>query len=546
MFELSELKQRLHEEQEARKVAEQLLDERSDDLASCTKELADFALFPELSPHPVLRFSADGILLLANPKASSTFARQIKEDADLSDFFPETRDLNLKRIIKKDLTVPLKVSQGSFTFQAHIRGISSSNTLNVYLNDITNLERIKNEIEGDRIETEQLIASIRSILIELNKDGYVTRWNAEAAVAFGIETHDVIGKHIDTCVNTWSLGEFNFIEQLMEGEKLGIIEDARYTKPGDTAESHIDVSITRITSINGIPAGYLILARDVTEKKELEVQLLQAQKLESLGQLAAGIAHEINTPIQFIGDNTHFLSLAFQRLDNVLAISEKLSKRYKQQEPLDEWVEEMDRVMKKAKIAYMRSEIPYAIEEALKGLEQVASIVKGMKQFSHPGTGDKKLINVNECIQNTITVSRNEWKYIAEIETDLDSMLPSVLCHAIEINQVILNMIVNAAHAIEPLIEDTGQNKGLITIRTFSKGETVYIQISDTGTGIPEEIVSKIFDPFFTTKEPGKGTGQGLSIAYNAITKHEGTISVESTVGEGTTFTIQLPAHVQV
>ena len=208
-------------------------------------------------------------------------------------------------------------------------------------------------------------------------------------------------------------------------------------------------------------------------------------------------------------------------------------------------MEDMDQVMKKSKIAYMRSEIPVAIEEALKGLEQVASIVKGMKQFSHPGTGDRKLVNVNECIQNTITVARNEWKYVADLDIDMDEALPPVMCHVNEINQVMLNMIVNAAHAIEKTIEDGIQSKGRIAIKTYDQDGFVVIEILDTGSGIPEEIISRIFDPFFTTKEPGKGTGQGLSIAHNVIRNHDGSISVSSTVGEGTTFTIQLPVYNQ-
>lgn len=543
MVELTELKRRLLEEQEARKEAEALLGEKNEDLAVCTKELAALALFSEVSPHPYLRFSEEGRLLCANPRARELFSAEIEQGLTLNILFPETLDLNLKRIVDKDLTVPLKVTQGSACYRAHIRGISNARHINIYLNDITSLERIKNEIEEDRIEIEQLIASIRSILVGINDEGIVTRWNDEAEAAFGLSVHETIGKHIDQCIYTWSLGTFDVVKELMEGERYLVVEDARFERPEGATEGHLNIAITRVFNLYQQPVGYLMLAHDVTEKKELEIQLLQSQKMESLGQLAAGIAHEINTPIQFIGDNTHFLDNAFKRLNKVLEVNDRFLEMYKEDLPVDSLVVEIEEIIKTSKIAYMRSEIPYAIEEALKGLEQVASIVKGMKQFSHPGTGEKKLLNINQCIKDTITVSRNEWKYVAELEVDLDAELPSAMCHANEINQVILNMIVNAAHAIEKTIEDGTQSKGKITIKTFAAADNVILEISDTGSGIPQEVVDKIFDPFFTTKEPGKGTGQGLSIAYNVIQKHEGAITVETTEGEGTTFRVQLPAH---
>lgn len=539
MVDLEDLRLQLHKEKEARKEMERLLGDAKGGLT------AEFARFPEVSPHPIMQFSAEGVLLLTNPKAQDIFSEQIAAGVMLGELFPETNGLNTRRIIDRQLTVSLKVSQGEYFFQAHLRGVSDTDVLNIYLNDITNLERIKNEIEEDRIETEQLVASITSILVGINNDGVVTRWNTVAASAFSLTAQEAIGKHVDQCIQTWSLGTFDMIKEMVEGEQDVVVEDVRYQRPGQSTENHIDITITRVYGLGNIPTGYLILARDVTDKKKLEVQLMQAQKLESLGHLAAGIAHEINTPIQFIGDNTHFLENAFKRIDKVIAISEQLARKYKAQEPIDELIEEMESVMKKSKMGYIRGEIPYAIEEALKGLEQVASIVKGMKLFSHPGTGSKILIDINECINNSITVSRSEWKYLADLETDLDPALPPVMGQANELNQVILNMIVNAAHAIESAIETGSHSQGRITVKTYTGDDTVNIEITDTGTGMPEDVVAKIFDPFFTTKEPGKGTGQGLSIAHSVIRKHEGTITVESIEGEGTTFFIHLPAHIE-
>ena len=220
----------------------------------------EFARFPELSPHPVMRFTAEGDFVVANPAALDRFAEQIEAGVRLGELFPETSDLNVRRIIDRDLTVSLKVSQGTSFYQAHIRGVSESDTLNIYLNDITNLERIKNEIDEDRIETEQLVVSIRSIMVGLNNDGFVTRWNAAAEVAFGLGAHEAIGKHIDHCISTWSLGTFELINQLMEGEKELAVEDARYQHPDRSNENHIDITITRVFGLQNRPTGYLLFS----------------------------------------------------------------------------------------------------------------------------------------------------------------------------------------------------------------------------------------------------------------------------------------------
>jgi signal transduction histidine kinase len=263
--------------------------------------------------------------------------------------------------------------------------------------------------------------------------------------------------------------------------------------------------------------------RDMTERRLLERQLAQAQKLESIGQLAAGIAHEINTPIQYIGDNARFLQDAFRDLVVLVESSPVVAKATD------------------GDVEYFRSEVPKAIGELIEGVDQVARIVRAMKEFSHPGPVEKTPIDINRAIESTIVVSRNEWKYVADVTTDLDHELPPVPCMAGEFNQVILNLIVNAAHAIADATKDSGV-KGEIHISTSMGGPSVEIRVSDTGCGIPEAIRSKVFDPFFTTKPVGKGTGQGLAIAHSVIVqKHGGSIQLESEPGRGTTFVIQLP-----
>ena len=281
---------------------------------------------------------------------------------------------------------------------------------------------------------------------------------------------------------------------------------------------------------------------DITERKRLEMQLSHVRKLEAVGQLASGIAHEINTPIQYIGDNVRFLQDAFTAINTSINKSQQLTRSLRGNMPVDTFIKEMQINMEEADIAYFQEEIPIAIEQTLEGVEHVSNIVRSMKEFSHPGLKKKIVVDINHAIRNTIMVSRNEWKYVAEMETDLDPGLPLVSCLPGELNQVFLNMIINAAHAIGDIVNDKKKKKGIIRITTCRSGEDVKICIGDTGPGIPKEIQSKIFDLFFTTKDVGKGTGQGLAICRSVIVeKHGGNLSLESNPGKGTRFIIRIP-----
>jgi len=290
-------------------------------------------------------------------------------------------------------------------------------------------------------------------------------------------------------------------------------------------------------------SGAVLTFRDITERRALEAQLHQAQKLESIGQLAAGIAHEINTPTQYIGDNAHFLQESFEGLARVIEQCRRLGEALKSGSQLREAAEAVLDAMKEADAEFLLEEIPAAIRQSLEGVERVSKIVRSMKEFSHPGGEEKQAVDLNRAIESTLTISRNEWKYVADTETHLQPNLPLVMCLPGEINQVILNLVVNAAHAIGERVGDSGQ-KGKITVTTCGRDGWVEIRISDTGTGIPEAIRSKVFDPFFTTKPVGRGTGQGLAIAHSVIVeKHGGTITFETKEGHGTTFIIRLPVE---
>lgn len=277
-----------------------------------------------------------------------------------------------------------------------------------------------------------------------------------------------------------------------------------------------------------------------TERKMMEIQLQHAHKLECIGQLAAGIAHEINTPTQYIGDNARFLEDAFASLLKLLPRYEELCQAARKNSVTPELLSRIESATAEADLAYLLAEIPQAIQQSIEGLERVTKIVHAMKDFSHPGVTEKTMIDINHAIASTITVARNEWKYVASVDTILDRTLPLVPCLPGEFNQVILNLVVNAAHAIADLVAKTG-DKGTITVSTQLVSGAVEIRVNDTGGGIPEPIREKIFEPFFTTKEVGKGTGQGLAIARSVVAKHGGTIHFESVMGQGTTFFVRLP-----
>lgn len=283
------------------------------------------------------------------------------------------------------------------------------------------------------------------------------------------------------------------------------------------------------------------LHTEIETRERVEAELRLSQKLESIGQLAAGVAHEINTPVQYIGDNTLFVQAAFasfQTLLNhlVLAVDAATSPE------TANLVDSIKRVLAESEFPGLIEEVPDALVETLEGVNQVAEIVRSMKEFSHQGSQEKSPVDINRALQTTVTVARSEWKYVAEVDLDLEGGLPSVYARGAELNQVFLNLLINAAHAVEDVVGDSGTDKGTITFSTRVDGDHVVVSLADSGAGIPDEIRDKIFDPFFTTKDVGKGSGQGLAIARSIVVEHHGgTLSVESRLGSGAKFVIRLP-----
>jgi signal transduction histidine kinase len=277
----------------------------------------------------------------------------------------------------------------------------------------------------------------------------------------------------------------------------------------------------------------------MNERARVVIELQLAQKLESVGRLAAGVAHEINTPIQYVGDGVHFLRSAYEDLrglrDAYRAAIDTLPT-----DPMHDALRvDAAALWAKYDVDFLDAEIPRAFERTSDGVERVTNIVKAMKEFAHPDANEQNAADLNHALRTTLLVASNEYKYVAKIHAELGE-LPPVICNVGELNQVFLNLIINAAHAVHDAGRDAAT--GEIRISTCAHEDIVVVRVADNGCGIPAENLSKLYDPFFTTKEVGRGTGQGLAITRSIVVdKHGGNIAVSSRLGAGTEFTLSLP-----
>ncbi len=388
-----------------------------------------------------------------------------------------------------------------------------------------------------------IVESSADAIISLNTNAEIATWNARAEQLYGYTATEAIGRHAPTLLSR----EPDERQQLLGRGADGVLRDIEVTDIGkDGTPVEVSGTSAPIIDSDGRVTGISLILRDISERKQLEaehermeLELRISQRLEAVGQLAAGIAHEINTPIQFIGDSAHFLR-------NSVGNLEQLIERYRaiidtadvlEQAELREQVRVAEDA---ADLEYLRERVPAAFARMINGVERVASIVKAMKTFGRVSDSEQQApADLNEAIHTTLVVARNEYKYVADVETILAD-LPPVICNVGDLNQVFLNLIVNAAHAIEDARGHTEQ-LGKITIRTEAIDGIAIISVTDTGCGIPDELCTRVFDPFFTTKEVGRGTGQGLSLARSIIERHAGSLTLASKVGHGTTFTIKIP-----
>ena len=418
--------------------------------------------------------------------------------------------------------------------------------------DVTARKASEAKLEAAHAENELILATITTALIGLDINERISRWNAAAERIFGLSGDHVLGKKLGECGLALDWGELYLAMNtcLNESKSVDLLGIA-YQRP-DGRDGTLDMSVVSSWSLHGDGAeglGMILMAIDTTARKQEEIHRQQSQKMESIGQLAAGVAHEINTPIQFIGDNLRFLSDTFRDLSAVLAAHGHLLESVRSGHLTASFVAAVDDATKRADVVYLTEEIPKAITQSLEGITRVTEIVRAMKEFSHPDQGEKKSVDLNKAITTTLIVARNEYKYVADLVTEFADDLPTVPCIVGEFNQVVLNLVVNAAHAISDVIakssdQSSGQlsGKGTITVTTRRMEDHAEIRIRDSGTGIPESARGKIFDPFFTTKRVGKGTGQGLYIAHAVVVKkHGGTLTFETEIGKGTTFIIRLP-----
>jgi PAS domain S-box-containing protein len=375
--------------------------------------------------------------------------------------------------------------------------------------------------------TEQIIDSAPFALVLVDADERIRQANEFAGKILGASPVELVGQ-------SWA----KFAPGLLHDR---LPHKSEETAVVDTQGKPLPVLLSVIPVLLGNEAIWIEAFLDLTERKQLEAQLRHAQKLEAVGQLASGIAHEINTPAQFVGDNIHFLAEAYAGVKQLMDEYRQVLGNLTALPGYEHFVEKLKRAEEGADLAYIEENAPTAFARASDGIARISGIVGAMKEFAHPAHREKSLADLNRALKATLTISRNEYKYVADIETEFGD-LPPVMCHIGDINQVFLNLLVNAAHAIADA-GSTSDKLGRIRVRSAPEGKAqVRIEIEDTGCGIPAEIRDRIFDPFFTTKEVGRGTGQGLAIARNIVVdQHHGSLTFESEVGKGTTFTILLP-----
>lgn len=423
------------------------------------------------------------------------------------------------------------------------------------------LERITESARSEaasRRKAEELMRSERRLLSSvLLHIPHLVSWKDRAGVYLGCNLSfaqsvglrnpdDIKGKREDEL--NWKASDPEVSsrrERAVLDARLPITDSEESYQSADGQRHVYLVSTVPMHNDECVLTGVLSIHADITDRKNLESQLLHAQKLESIGQLAAGIAHEINTPAQYVSDNLRFIQDEFTDIANILKLFQSLLSTNGPERSWHERQDEMSKALQAVEYDYLIDEIPNALGQSVEGIGRIAHIVKAMKDFSHPGSGEKESADLNQAIESTATICSNRWKYICSLELDLDPELPIVPCLLSEFNQVILNIIVNATDAIETRFKGTNE-MGHVRISTRQSNDNAVIEITDNGGGIPRAIRHRIFDPFFTTKEVGMGTGQGLAISRDIIVqKHGGMIECEVDDGHSTTFRILLPCGLE-
>jgi two-component system, NtrC family, sensor kinase len=408
------------------------------------------------------------------------------------------------------------------------------------------IEVLQETLKQVNYQNQMMLRWVNGAVIMVDREGRVTQANQEALTALGWTADEFIGRHKhETIHHSQSDGSeypWDFcpvFAAIEDGSSHHVDGDVFWKKDGSSFSA--DFIVCPLRGDDNEIIGAVLTFRNLTEQRLQEANRIHSMKLESIGELAAGIAHEINTPIQFVGSNLSFLRESFADLQELLDAFSKLRQAVGEHSPYADIVARIDEISERIDPDYLRDETPTAFTQTVEGVERVSKLVLGLKGFAHSGSGDEKHpADINEIIDNTLVVCRNAYKYVAELETNF-AQLPLIPVFPGDIGQVIVNLVVNAAHAIAGVKNERG-NMGKITITTSVDDTMVTIAVADTGGGIPEAIRQRVFDPFFTTKDVGQGSGQGLAISRNIVhDKHQGEISFVSQTGIGTTFYVRLP-----
>lgn len=381
-------------------------------------------------------------------------------------------------------------------------------------------------------QTHSIIETAAEGIVSYDASGVIQGFNQSARQIFEVE--DALGTKVFDLFEASQDIEATLLTPTNEADAEQLELNA--VRQGEAFVAEVAVSSTQVS-------GALIftaLVRDLSKRKVLEARLSQAQKMESVGQLAAGVAHEINTPIQFIGDNIQFLQGAFEDLGELFDMFDRLLGTLKEKKTTDEVVEEIEKQSELVDLPFLREEFPGAIEQSLEGIDTVASIVRALKDFSSNSSSTKSALDINRSIESALAVTANLFREIGEVTVSLSPDLEHVFGFGAQLNQVLLNLLTNSAEAIKSH-RDAGE--GLVHIQTRAVDDGIELRVRDNGPGIPQSIMDRIYDPFFTTKEVGAGTGQGLAFVYDTIVnKHAGTIIAKSLEdGAGAEFVVFLP-----
>jgi PAS domain S-box-containing protein len=401
------------------------------------------------------------------------------------------------------------------------------------------MERAKDLAELRHAENEKLLSAISSLFIAVDSNGIIFQWNKTSETFFGIGSAEVIKKpFIEVLRDFISENQLNEIIEkgLAQETSSNLIEFSIDLKSRGKGSRVLASTINPIRDSAGRTLGFLFMAEDITHRREEEMLRSLSRKLESLGQMASSIAHEIKTPLQYIGHNAAFVSDSFKEVVRFYEMIEEALVELEKSGNID-ILPKIKELISRLDMEYIMAEIPGAAEQIINGVTRLSNIILAMNEFSHPGRGYKEKADINQLLQSTLVMVQSKIKQSADLQLELSEGLPPVSCYAGELNQVFMNLLINALDAVM----ETGR-WGLIKIATAAEGGEILITIADTGCGIPEENREHVFNPFFTTKGVGKGTGQGLSLAHNVIVeKHKGKIDLISQVGKGTTFYIRLP-----